>query len=165
MHLCKQNGAGAFGALALLVCTHANAQTAQVPIEWDEDASAVYTAKVVDMEWVGEMACPPEYICLGGWWDLTLEPVEVLSGESDIGRQTFRVVQHASYIPGYQLVAVAQRDVTGKWHLIDRTRMVRRVCFNDPNAMVWDNVSDAGSKWDAAHNRDSGETCMSFDLP
>lgn len=158
----KKYRAGALGAFALLFCAPAAAQNA---IEWDEDASAVFTAKVVEMEWVGQGNCPPEHICMNGWWDLTLDPIEVLAGEPDIARQTYRVIQHASYVPGYQLVAVVQRDVAGKWHLIDRTRMVRQVCFDDPDAMVWDNISDAGSEWDAEHERDSGQTCMIADMP
>lgn len=153
----KYKRAGALGAFALLLASPALAQT---PVEYDEDAASIYYARVVTMEHVGELPCPPEHICMSSFFDLTLEPLEPIGNSPDIGTQTFRVIQHAQYIEGLVLVIVARRDMAGKWHLIDRTRMERRACFDDPSGDVEDNFDDPENDWYAEHDEDSQETCI-----
>ena len=112
------------------------------------------------MDHVGDLPCPPEHICMSSVFDLTLEPLEPIGNSPDIGTQTFRVIQHAKYIEGLVLVIVAQRDVAGKWHLIDRTLMQRTACFEDPAGDVEDNFDDPENDWYAEHDEDSRETCI-----
>lgn len=149
--------AKAFSALALLFCVPA---LAQAPVDYDEDATAVYLARVVSMEFAGDMPCPPEYICMSSLYYLTLEPVEPIANSPDIGTRTFRVVQHARYIDGHVLLAVAQRDKDGNWHLVDRTSMERRACFSDPRGDVSDNFEDERGDWYAEFDENNRETCI-----
>lgn len=153
----KQFWAGALSALALLFGGTANADD---PIEWDEDATAVYTARVVAMEYVGSPPCPPDHICMNSFYDLTLDPVQPLGNSPNIGRQTFRVIQHAQYIDDIVIVVSVQRDLAGKWHLIDWTLMEQRACFYDPRKELWDNFEDRDGDWDAEYKEETEQTCV-----
>ncbi len=169
----KHNGARAFGAFALLLCTVGQPVTAQqtiilqtetqTPPQLDEDFTAVYLARVVEMTHVGFPPCPPEVICWNAIWDIVLDPVDMLGSDQEVGRQTYRISQHAAYLPGSTLVAAVQRDVDGKWHLISRSHIEKRVCFHDPNGDIWDNHEDPDREWDAEHDRETRQTCLTAD--
>lgn len=152
--------ARAFGAFALFCIGFGAPAFAGEEIEFEEDSTAVYLARVASMNYVGSPPCPVDYICMDSVFDMEIEPVETLGNSPNIGSQTFRVVQHGPYIDGTVLVIAAQRDTAGQWHLVDRTRMERRACFNDPRTDFWDNFEDPENEWEAIRDENSGEICL-----
>lgn len=171
VRLLCHTGAGALGASALLLCAGmaaaepvAAGDTAQANALDPAADHAIFLARVVGMEERGDAGgCEPGDVCLGySFFDLTLEPVEMIAGNPAIGTRAYRVIQHARYREGITLLVHARRGPDGEWVLEDRTSVELRACLSGEAREAADALDAADSDWSADVEGDGESATVCF---
>ena len=157
----KHSGARAVAAFALLFClaglsgcaTLSGGDERQSALDPEADF-AIYTARIDRMEYVGAPPCPDGYICMSGLYDLQLTPLEMIAGNPNLGRQTYRVLQHSAYIRNITLLVHAKRDEAGLWSLTDRSIIYAEACLDSADDTIADVLEGTDSEWDSDYDEE-----------
>ena len=131
----------------------------------DPDAGyAIYMASIDHMESRGTPECPKRRICMDALFDLTLDPVEYISGNPKIGRQTFRIIQHSEYRSNIILMVHVRRDTEGDWRLIGRRAVKLSACLTPEAKADGRDLDETDSDWWVDDDRGGEEFCIARSL-
>ena len=128
-----QKRAGALSALALFcgLSSSALAQTSGSEASDDPAHEAVYIARVTNIEQIGPVPCQAEELCWNFISELTVEPIEMISGSAEIGSFTFRIYEPHQRIGPPAIRIRARRVGEAEWQLISYGWLREWACLND----------------------------------
>ena len=157
-------------ALLLVLSCLAVPAFSQDTIEPKQADTSVFLAKLVSNEPVPDAPCAsrivlyfdddkePSKHCWASIYDMTVQPIEHVSGTEVARALTFRHAQHSPYQAGRTLVIATRKNEKGEWELLTSTEVRREACFEDPDAQLHNELSDGSENWLFTHDQD--QTCI-----